>query len=80
MYELQIMNLEKTDISKWDFVSIKEDLQKTLDYYSGIVYDNGIRIVLTKDIEFFPELRSSPFRIAFSFCFVFIFFFIKLII
>ena len=38
MNDLQIMSLENTDITTWDFPSIKAELQRHLDDYTGIVY------------------------------------------
>ena len=35
---MQIIKLENTDISGWDFPAIREELQNRLDYYSGLVY------------------------------------------
>ena len=41
MNDLQIANLEKTDITVWDFPAIKEKLQRHLDAYAGLVYTDG---------------------------------------
>ncbi len=38
MNDLQIVNLENTDITVWDFPSIKAELQRHLDTYAGIAY------------------------------------------
>ena len=38
MNDLQIVNLENTDITVWDFPSIKAELQRHLDAYAGLVY------------------------------------------
>ncbi len=38
MDELQIMNLEGSEINTWDFPIIKAELQHRLDLYSGLVY------------------------------------------
>lgn len=38
MNDLQIVNLEQTDITTWNFVKIKEELAKTLSEYKSIVY------------------------------------------
>lgn len=44
MNELQIVNFESTEISSWDFPMIKEELQRRLDTYAGIVYtDESIK-------------------------------------
>lgn len=36
--ELQIIRLENTDISGWDFSSLRAELQSRLDFYAGLVY------------------------------------------
>lgn len=38
MNELQIINLDSTDISTWNFPAIKAELQKYLSEYEGLVY------------------------------------------
>ena len=38
MNDLQIVNLEQTDITAWDFARIKEELAQTLSQYQSIVY------------------------------------------
>ena len=38
MDELKIIGLEQTDITNWDFVSIKEELSKVLEVYKTVVY------------------------------------------
>ena len=38
MNELQIISLENTDISTWDFSAIKAELERHLSDYAGIVY------------------------------------------
>ena len=38
MNDLQIVNLEQTDITAWDFAKIKEELAHTLSQYRSIVY------------------------------------------
>lgn len=38
MNELQIIRLENTDISGWDFSSLRAELQSRLDFYAGLVY------------------------------------------
>ena len=38
MNELKVMNLDNTDISTWDFPSLKAELQAFLSEYDGIVY------------------------------------------
>ena len=38
MNELQIISLENTDISSWNFEILREELQRSLDHYTGIVY------------------------------------------
>lgn len=44
MNELQIVNLENTDITTWDFPMLKAELQRRLDAYSGLVYtDDSIK-------------------------------------
>lgn len=44
MNELQIISLENTDITNWDFPMLKAELQRRLDTYAGIVYtDDTIR-------------------------------------
>ena len=44
MNELQIVNLEQTDITKWDFAAIKEELGKALSVYSTTEYtDENIK-------------------------------------
>ena len=41
MNDLQVINLENTDISRWDFERIRSELQRNLDLYTGIVYDDA---------------------------------------
>lgn len=44
MNELQIANLENTEITTWDFPMIKAELQRRLDTYASIVYtDESIK-------------------------------------
>ena len=44
MNELQVMNLEHTDISLWDFDRLHQELQQSLDSYAGLVYtDESIK-------------------------------------
>lgn len=44
MDELQIVNLEQTEITSWDFDQINEELAKALSVYKGIVYtDESIK-------------------------------------
>ena len=44
MNDLQIVNLENTDITAWDFSAIKAELQRHLDAYAGLVYtDDSIK-------------------------------------
>lgn len=38
MNDLQIVRLENTDISGWDFAMLKAELQSRLDSYAGLVY------------------------------------------
>ena len=38
MNELQIIRLENTDISGWDFLSLRAELQSRLDFYASLVY------------------------------------------
>ena len=38
MNDLQIINLENTDISSWDLLLLKSELQKSLDNYAGLFY------------------------------------------
>ena len=38
MNELQIISLENSDISTWDFPAIKAELERHLSDYAGIVY------------------------------------------
>ena len=61
MNELQIVSLEKTEISSWDFESIKAELAKALSVYQNMVYtdesiksakdDNAILAKVKKLIE-----------------------------
>ena len=58
MNDLQLIHLENTDISAWDFARLRFELQKGLDSYSGIVYtDDTIkdakndRAILNKTIK-----------------------------
>ena len=41
MQELQIINLENTDITSWDFPSLKSELQAYLSYYDNLVYTDA---------------------------------------
>ena len=44
MNDLQTINLENTDISNWDFVRLRAELQRGLDTYAGIAYtDDSIK-------------------------------------
>ena len=44
MNELQIVGLEKTEISSWDFESIKTELAQALSVYKNMVYtDESIK-------------------------------------
>ncbi len=44
MNELQIVNLEQTEITAWDFPMIKAELQRRLDTYKNIIYtDESIK-------------------------------------
>ena len=38
MNELQVINLDNTDITTWDFPALKAELQTALSYYDGLVY------------------------------------------
>ncbi len=38
MNELQIIRLENTDISGWDFSALRAELQSRLDFYANLVY------------------------------------------
>ena len=38
MNDLQIIRLENTDISGWDFSMLRAELQRGLDDYAGVVY------------------------------------------
>ena len=38
MNDLQIMRMENTDISVWDFSMLRAELQRGLDSYAGLVY------------------------------------------
>lgn len=38
MNELQIIRLDNTDISGWDFTSLRAELQSRLDFYASLVY------------------------------------------
>ena len=40
MNELQIIKLENTDISGWDFATLRAELQSRLDFYSALVYSD----------------------------------------
>ncbi len=41
MNELQIIKLENTDISQWDFSMLRAELQSKLEYYSSLVYTDA---------------------------------------
>lgn len=44
MEELQIVNLENTDIAHWDMAMLKAQLEQRLAYYKGMVYtDDSIK-------------------------------------
>ena len=44
MNDLQIIQLENTDISGWDFARLRAELQRGLDTYAAIVYtDDSIK-------------------------------------
>lgn len=44
MNELQIVKLENTDISGWDFAMLRAEIQSRLDFYSALVYtDENIK-------------------------------------
>ena len=38
MNDLQIVRLDNTDITGWDFAMLKAELQSRLDSYAGLVY------------------------------------------
>ena len=38
MNDLQVINLDNTDISAWDFPALKAELQAYLSEYAGLVY------------------------------------------
>ena len=66
MNDLQIVNLENTDITVWDFPAIKAELQRHLDAYTGLVYtDDSIkeakndRATLNKVKKAIDEARKS---------------------
>lgn len=41
MNDLQIVRLENTDISNWDFAVLRAELQRRLDSYAGLVYSDA---------------------------------------
>lgn len=41
MNDLQVINLENTDIGNWDFERIRSELQSNLELYTGIIYDDS---------------------------------------
>ena len=41
MNELQIVKLENTDITQWDFSTLRAELQSRLDYYASLVYTDA---------------------------------------
>ena len=44
MNELQIVKLDNTDITMWDFPALKAELQASLSNFDGLVYtDNSIK-------------------------------------
>ena len=43
MNDLQIIRLENTDISVWDFSMLRAELQRGLDSYAGLVYTDVCR-------------------------------------
>ena len=44
MEELQIVNLENTDIAHWDMAMLEAQLEQRLAYYKGMVYtDDSIK-------------------------------------
>lgn len=41
MNDLQIIRLENTDISRWDFALLRDELQNRLDFYASIIYTDA---------------------------------------
>ena len=66
MNELQIVKLENTDISQWDFSMLRAELQSRLDYYASLVYTDanikdakGDRADLNKVKKAIEDARKS---------------------
>ena len=44
MAELQVINLEGTEITRWDFALLKSELEQKLELYKTLVYtDDNIK-------------------------------------
>ena len=66
MNELQIVKLENTDITQWDFSTLRAELQSRLDYYASLVYTDanikdakGDRADLNKVKKAIEDARKS---------------------
>ena len=66
MNELQIVKLENTDISRWDFSMLRAELQSRLEYYASLVYTDanikdakGDRADLNKVKKAIEDARKS---------------------
>ena len=66
MNELQIVKLENTDISQWDFSMLRAELQSRLEYYASLVYTDanikgakGDRADLNKVKKAIEDARKS---------------------
>ena len=46
MNELQVISLDNTDISTWDFPALKAELQAVLSDYDGLVYTDETIVVV----------------------------------
>ena len=50
MNELQVISLDNTDISTWDFPALKAELQAVLSDYDGLVYTDETIVVVNYKI------------------------------
>jgi len=68
MEELKLVSLEQTDITKWDFTAIKEELTKALSVYNTTVYTDEIIDLAKEDkaklakTEKFIESQRKAFK------------------
>lgn len=58
MNELQIIRLENTDISGWDFATLRAELQSRLDFYANLVYTDDTIKDAKKDLTTLNKVKK----------------------